>query len=395
MARHAALAAALLPALAVAAIDSQWLQSSYSGGENPPGWQEGDALNQTVYLTGGGDDIAGATQLEHCPTIFIGSAAVDGGSDEGWQALPNVTGFDLQRLPLKGYGDAVLPYYVERGKDASNIKRVVFAQPGKPRDACLIRNSLICAAANDTNPVNMDEILLAAPVWLNDYDAKAGAAGPNDVYFKSSRWFEGGMSVGPNDTDISSVTAMDLLVSHFLDTSAYPAVTQLVTAGHSMGAQFAQRYALMRDAQDGDDMMRYWVGNPGSFAWLTDTRPKAINDSCADSYNSWPYGGQTTHALHPFPTTYKKEFNRKWDDVVKRYRARYMRHAQGLADNGAGDTHCEAQSQGATHLERGQGFDSMLQGMDGGMPGRTKFDYLPDVSHQDYPMMAAVISQYR
>ncbi|TRM70561.1 hypothetical protein BD626DRAFT_477857 [Schizophyllum amplum] len=58
-----------------------------------------------------------------------------------------------------------------------------------------------------------------------------------------------------------------------------------------------------------------------------------------------------------------------------------MRHAQGLADNGAGDTHCEAQSQGATHLERGQGFDS--------------FDYLPDVSHQDYPMMAAVISQYR
>ena len=41
----AAFAATLaLPAL-VSAIDSQWLQSSYQGGENPPGWQ-GSASRQ-------------------------------------------------------------------------------------------------------------------------------------------------------------------------------------------------------------------------------------------------------------------------------------------------------------------------------------------------------------
>ncbi|KAL1749287.1 hypothetical protein HDZ31DRAFT_79115 [Schizophyllum fasciatum] len=395
---RAALTAALaLPVLA-AAIDSKWLQSSYQGGENAPGWQEGDANGQTVFLAGQ-EDITGTGQLDHCPTIFIGSAAVDGTPDEGWKQLPNLVGFDLQRLPLEGYGSAVLPFFVERGKDAANIKRVVIAQPGKPRDAWkyvnLLRNSLICAAANDSDPVNMDEVLIAAPIWLNDYDQKAGAVGENDVYFKSSRWFEGGMSVGPGDTQISSVTAMDALVAHFFDAAAFPAVGQVVTAGHSMGAQFTQRYALMRDADDKDDKMRYWVGNPGSFAWITEDRPKTIDASCSDSYNSWPYGGSTTHALHPFPSTFKKEFKSNWDGVVARYRARYMRHAQGLADNGPGDTHCEAQAQGASHLERGQGFEQMLTNMEGGMPGRAKFDYIEGVSHQDYPMMGAAISQHR
>ncbi|KAI4523085.1 hypothetical protein K525DRAFT_197250 [Schizophyllum commune Loenen D] len=398
MSIRAALTATLALPVLVSAIDSQWLQSSYQGGENPPGWQEGDSGNQTVFLAGQ-EDITGTSQLDHCQTIFIGSAAVDGTPDEGWKQLPNVVGFDLQRLPLEGYGDAVLPYFVERGKDAANIKRVVIAQPGKPRDAWkyvnLLRNSLICAAAADQDPVNMDEILLAAPVWLNDYDQKAGAVGATDVYFKSSRWFEGGMSSGPGDTEISSVTAMDFLVAHFLDASAFPAVEQVVSAGHSMGAQFTQRYALMRDADDKDDKLRYWVGNPGSFAWLTEDRPKEINSDCSDSYNSWPYGGLTTHALHPFPSTFKKEFKNNWDGVVERYRARYIRHAQGLADNGPGDTHCEAQAQGATHLERGQGFESMLNAMSGGMPGRTKFDYIEGVSHQDYPMMAAEVSQTR
>ena len=69
--------------------------------------------------------------------------------------------------------------------------------PGASRSACfrqsrltdppaprkyvnLLRNSLICAAAADQDPVNMDEILLAAPVWLNDYDQKAGAVGASD-----------------------------------------------------------------------------------------------------------------------------------------------------------------------------------------------------------------------
>ena len=37
----------------------------------------------------------------------------------------------------------------------------------------------------------------------------------------------------------------------------------------------------------------------------------------------------------------------------------------------------------------------MLNGMSGGMPGRTKFDYIDGVSHQDYPMMAAEVSQTR
>ncbi|KAK0437107.1 uncharacterized protein EV420DRAFT_1589131 [Desarmillaria tabescens] len=38
----------------------------------------------------------------------------------------------------------------------------------------------------------------------------------------------------------------------------------------------------------------------------------------------------------------------------KRYCSRTLNYAWGLKDNGNGDTGCQAQTQGRTHLERGQ-----------------------------------------
>ncbi|TRM70552.1 hypothetical protein BD626DRAFT_477840 [Schizophyllum amplum] len=392
-------AACLFLATLTHAIDPMWLQSSYSGGENPPGWQEGDSPGQTVFLTDGGSDVSGNYQLPSCPTILIGSAQVNGDPDSGWQGLPTVVGMDLARFPLAGYGDAVLPYYIERGKNTMNIKRALVVQPGKSRDAWkygnLARNSMICAAANDSAPVNMDEVLVTAPMWFSDADQAAGAVGETDVYFKSNRWYEGGMSRGPGDVEISSVTALDQFIGSFMNREVYPNLETVVVLGHSLGAQFAQRYALMRDAQDGDDRVRYWIGNPGSFAWLTTARPETIQSSCADSYNAWPYGGNATDPIRQFPSTFKDEFEGDWSGVVSRYLTRTLRHAQGEADDGPGDTHCEAQAQGSTHLERGQNFQSMLECMDRGRPGNIVFDYIPDTSHQDYPMMAHPLSQYR
>ncbi|KAL1692131.1 hypothetical protein GGG16DRAFT_52065 [Schizophyllum commune] len=376
-----------------------WLQSSYQGGENAPGWQDGDAPGQTIFKTDGGVDASGNYQLPTCPTILIGSAQVNGNPDDGWQQMPNVTGMSFDRFPLDGYGDAALPYYIERGKNTTSIKRAIVVQPGKSRDAwCygnLARNSLICAAANDSAPVNMDEVLITAPMWFSRKDKSAGAVGDNDIYFKGNRWYEGALSVGPGDTNISSVTAMDQFINSFFNTEVYPSMEQVVIIGHSLGAQFAQRYAIMRPQQDNDDRVRYWVGNPGSFAWLTSDRPATIEDSCKNTYNSWPYGGEKPDGSGILPSAFRKEFESDWNSVVSKYRSRTIRHAQGLADDGAGDTHCEAQAQGSSHLQRGQNFEAMLKCMDGGNPGNIVFDYIPDTSHQDYPMMANWQSQYR
>ena len=138
-----AAASCLLLAALARAIDPMWLQSSYQGGENAPGWQEGDAPGQTIFKTDGGVDTSGNYQLSTCPTILIGSAQVDGSPDDGWQQMPNVTGMSFDRFPLDGYGDAVLPYYIERGKNTTSIKRAIVVQPGKSRDAWCVR--VLCA----------------------------------------------------------------------------------------------------------------------------------------------------------------------------------------------------------------------------------------------------------
>ena len=57
---------------------------------------------------------------------------------------------------------------------------------------------------------------------------------------------------------------MDQFINSFFNTEVYPSMEQVVIIGHSLGAQFAQRYAIMRPQQDNDDRVRYWVGNPGS-----------------------------------------------------------------------------------------------------------------------------------
>ncbi|KAL1749289.1 hypothetical protein HDZ31DRAFT_28002 [Schizophyllum fasciatum] len=376
-----------------------WLQSSYQGGENAPGWQEGDAPGQTIFKTDGGVDSSNNYQLSTCPTILIGSAQVNGSPDEGWQQMPNVTGMSFDRFPLDGYGDAVLPYYIERGKNTTNIKRAIVVQPGKSRDSwCygnLARNSLICAAANETAPVNMDEVLITAPMWFSRKDKSAGSVGDNDIYFKGNRWYAGATSRGPGDTRISSVTALDQFINSFFNKDVYPNMEHVVVIGHSLGAQFAQRYAILRPTQDSDSRVRYWVGNPGSFAWLTNDRPNTIDDSCKDTYNAWPYGGDKADKTGLIPSDIEKELKSDWSGMVSKYRTRTIRHAQGLADDGAGDTHCEAQTQGTSHLQRGQNFEKMLQCMDGGKPSNIAFDYIPDTSHQDYPMMAHWMSQYR
>jgi hypothetical protein len=92
----AADAHALVARVADAAFNSAYLASNYQNGSAPPNAREGDAAGQTVILStvGGSDD---DSQVPDCSTIFIGSAVVAGSADGGWQALPQLVGFELDR----------------------------------------------------------------------------------------------------------------------------------------------------------------------------------------------------------------------------------------------------------------------------------------------------------
>lgn len=369
-------------------FDQLYLASNYQNGSTAPGAASNDNPNQQVVVGGTGAD--DDSQRPGCTTIFINTAAVQGSDDTGWTEIPNVTGFYIDRNIT--YGSATMPVFVEANKDLTKVKRVIIGQPGKPRDSWkysnLFRNSLNCAVANTSMAVEWNDVLVTAPIWLDMDDHKAGAGNPTDLYYSNGGWNQGSKAVGPGDADASSFDVLDSLVKRFANQTEFPALTSIIVAGHSLGGSVSQRYAMVRNNDTSTEaLVSYWVGNPGAYVWPSAQRPVSpSNTSCASEVNEWSYGVAGSLPAYvkgkPAPETF-----------YARYRTRRIQYALGLSDDGPGDTHCQAQYQGSSHLSRGQNMQKALQGMTGGMPNDQTFNYVPNTSHQDYLMMSDPNSQ--
>lgn len=313
--------------------------ANYQNGSAAPAASPDDAPGQTVIVGGTGAD--DSSQRPGCDTIFISTAQVDGSVTSGWKSIPNVVGFYVDRNIT--YNSVTAPIYIESGKDFSKVKRVVVTGPGKPRDAWkysnLFRNSLLCAVSNSSMAVTQEEILIAAPIWLAQDDSQAGAGQSSDLYFSDGGWSVGSKSKGPGKADISSYTVMDDLIKRFANQEEFPALTSVTVAGHSLGASFSQRYAMVRnDDASTDSLLRFWIGNPGAYVWPSPDRPVTpSNTSCASEVDEWAYG--VSRSL----PAYVKGVKNNVSAVYERYRSRVIQYALGMDDDGPGDTHCEAQ----------------------------------------------------
>jgi len=143
----------------------QQLSQYFPNGDAPPGALSGDASGQVVEMTSAadGDDNSQTPQCQN--TIFIGGAAVNGAFNTGWTQLP---GFELKRDITVADGGIVQPDYELSGRTASQVKRLIFVHPGLPRDSWqyinLVRDALICAAANASNNIKLSKIVIAGPV---------------------------------------------------------------------------------------------------------------------------------------------------------------------------------------------------------------------------------------
>lgn len=291
----------------------------------------------------------------------------------------------------------VQPYFITSDFDASKVKRAILALPGQPRDswkyANLFNNALNWVYNQSLYDIQEGEVIIVAPIVLNTNDQAAGATsddGADWAVYGGSNWEFGGSTQAPAaDSSVSFYTALDKMIDMLLDKSVYPNLGKVVVGGHSMGGQAAQRYALFRHGQDNDDDVLYWIGNPGSFTWLTADRP--AGGDCDGNTNKFPYGLDESSN---FPKYVRSMLNdgETTGDMVNRFRSRQIRYAFGLLDNGAGDTHCESYAQGANHLQRGANFVEMLSKQDGGFPSTQAVSYVAGVSHQDYPMIAATES---
>jgi len=107
---------------------------------------------------------------------------------------------------------------------------------------------------------------------------------------------------------------------------------------------------------------------------MTEDRPTP--DEACEGVDSYKYG--LSEKLPGYALADVKTLGR--EGVVQRYLARKIHYAFGLADNGPGDTRCQATTQGASHLERGRNFMTMLEGL-GGLPAGSTVDYVAGATH--------------
>ncbi|WFD22060.1 hypothetical protein MEQU1_000722 [Malassezia equina] len=318
----------------------------------------------------------------------------DGSSRDSNGALKSVPtsskGFVLKD-DLDLSGDAVQPYYITEDYNADDVKRAIIVIPGMPRDSwkwtTLMQNAFRYVYTKNKYGMNKKDTIILSPLALNQDDKAAGAVtNSNWAVYKNSYWSVGGATISPKGKhSLSYFTMLDKMVDMLLDKRKFPSIEKVVIAGHSMGGQAVQRYAVIRKKnKTQDDKLLWWIGNPGSWTWLNAGRP-TYWPNCQDQMNLWPYGLNETGR-----PGYNKEASS--GDLVNAFRERNVQIALGLADNGPGNTHCEAYYQGANHLDRGVHFVQSLAGMDGGLPSGFEVNYVSKVSHQDYPMFASLRS---
>lgn len=318
---------------------------------------------------------------------WIPDPTVPGSADGGWQQLPQLPGADLiTDFNIPGT-KAVFPVYQSSGLDTSQVTRAIIVPAAEARDHwsywITMQNIKMDFASTDSS-VNPNVTSIMSPCFLSQNDISAGAGNSNQLFWKGGDWFSGDFADGPNQNDkISSFDVLDTLINHYTNASMYPNMQAVVLAGHSAAGQIFQRYAAMRIPTVNDDRVNYIVANPGSYLWLVTDRPHQ-NDSCSDVnvYDKYKYG--LTAGIPGYSTGDFKDTGR--DGVVKRYQARNVHYALGTADDGPGDTGCEASTQGADHLERGNNFISMLGNMPNGMPQSHTVDMIEGVSHQQDQM---------
>ena len=199
---------------------------------------------------------------------------------------------------------------------------------------------------------------MIAPQFLNQADVKRNHLGHEVVRWMGNDWMAGEASTGPGQ--ISSYGALDQIIKHLGNHKLFPALKEIVVAGHSGGGQVVQRFALT-----GHDhpllnsegiRLRYVVANPSSYAYFSPQRPVTFDIANCPGFNDWKYGMQN---LPDYVG------GRGAQQLEQDYVSRDITYLLGQQDTDpnhpALDKSCEAETQGAYRLMRGHNYFDYLK----------------------------------
>jgi hypothetical protein len=286
-------------------------------------------------------------------------------------------------------GSGVAPFYrsIDESR-AHDVIRIVIVLHGRLRDAdayLLSAQGALAAAAVDPS-----KTLLVVPQFLATADIAAHALPADTLHWEWTAWMGGDDALGP--APLSSFDVLDAFVSRFASRSRYPALREVVIAGHSGGAQVAHRYAIVGRAGAACEASgvhcRYVIANPSSYVYFDALRPdgtgafRTADTVSCPGVDHWKYGVQRPprYAAHaPF------------DTLESRYAATDVIYLLGRddrnPDHDALDRSCAAMAQGSHRLARGLAYFAYLQARHPRLAHRCR--EVPGVGHDGEAMFGS------
>lgn len=257
-------------------------------------------------------------------------------------------------------GTGTVPFYRSmEERDAADISRIVILLHGRLRDAdAYLLSAQNALAAALTDPART---LLLVPQFLATADIEAHGLPADALHWEWTSWMGGDDALGP--APISSFDVLDAFIEQFADRSRYPALRDVVVAGHSGGAQVAHRYAIVgRGCSVAGVHCRYVIANPSSYVYFDSMRPDAegvlrpANTDACPGVDDWKYG--VLHAPRYVPPA-------QFDTLEQRYAAADVIYLLGQEDcdprHEALDLSCAAAAQGPHRLARGRSYFAYLK----------------------------------
>lgn len=184
--------------------------------------------------------------------------------------------------------------------------------------------------------------------WTDGLAANQGST-TNALVWPGSQWMGGRDNQYPyTSTNTSSFYVMDTLINYFNDEGLFPNLKQIVLVGHSAGGQLLQRYAAVGPNLNTRVPVTYWIGNPNSYAWLSEDRPLSTAD-CAD-YDEYREGYASYSDVG---MTYGTDIvNQGREALQQNFASKQIAYARAMLVHGDHSTDCRANTTGNDRHER-------------------------------------------
>ena len=272
---------------------------------------------------------------------------------------------------------ADLPVYVSRDWSVPqpDIERAVIVQHGRARNASdYFETGLKAqAAAGEAGR----HTLIVAPQFIDERDVRVHHVADSVLRFTPEGWEGGGAALAPKP--LSSFEALDGVLARLADRRLFPALKDVVVAGHSGGGQVVQRYAILGR---GDESLAgrgvavsFVVANPSSYAYFSAERPWPDIAAHCPGVDDWKYGMQHLPAYAG---------GRSAADLEAHYVNRDVSVLLGALDVDPNhrvlDKSCMAEAQGPTRWARGHAYMARLRARDRGAPRHALYE-IPGVGH--------------